>query len=149
MVCRAANAHTLCAVVAIQRFGSRMNLHIYFHAVIPAAVWALRDALVVIDLQSTIDDDIDDIVGDICHRVTTYIDRRTNDGSRAAKAIDNPDSPHRRRTRRRWWQRLRRVFAVDLLRCPCRAEMDLKRIGVLSRAQMSDALDSISSATAS
>ena len=54
---------------------------------------------------------------------------------------DNPDAPHRRRTRMLWSQLLRRVFAVDVLRCPCGAEADRKLIGVLSRAQTPDALD--------
>ena len=38
----------------------------------------------------------------------------------------------------RWSQLLRRVFALDVLRCPCGA--DRKIIGVLSRAQSPDAL---------
>ena len=52
------------------------------------------------------------------------------------------DAPHRRRTRMLWSQLLRRVFAVDVLRCPCGAAPDRKLIGVLSRAQTPDALDS-------
>jgi hypothetical protein len=54
---------------------------------------------------------------------------------------DNPDAPHRRRTRMLWSQLLRRIFAVDVLRCSCGAQPDRKLIGVLSRAQTTDALD--------
>ena len=62
--------------------------------------------------------------------------------ARAAPApYDNPDAPYRRRTRMLWSQLLRRIFAVDVLRCPCGAEADRKLIGVLSRAKTSDALD--------
>jgi hypothetical protein len=41
---------------------------------------------------------------------------------------------------------LRRVFAIDVLRCPCGADADRKIIGVLSRAQTPDALDNFLSA---
>lgn len=303
-------AHT-GAIVAIQRFGSRLNLHIHCHAVIPDAVWALRDgALVTVDLPPPTDEDVDTIVRDICRRVAAYIERRTDDGTLAAPTTDddcddardlaqlvltdtiarkpsilddfpaaaptprkltaqcdgfsleckpsvaaadraglerllrygarpafahdrveqlpngnvsyrlpkafytgqthvvlppveflrrlaalippprfhtiryhglfapnaklrplacalapnhitdkkriapvhgdagsandptaNPDAPYRRRTRMLWSQLLRRVFAVDVLRCPCGADADRKLIGVLSRAQTPDALD--------
>jgi uncharacterized DUF497 family protein len=86
---RSQRAHT-GAVVAIQRFGSRLNLHIHFHAVIPDTVWVLRDgALVTVDLPPPTDEDVDCIVRDICRRVTAYIDRRTNDGALTAPASDN------------------------------------------------------------
>ena len=65
------------------------------------------------------------------------------DASAANDPTNNPDAPHRRRTRMVWSQLLRRVFAVDVdvLRCPCGAEPDRKLIGVLSRAQTPDVLD--------
>ncbi len=59
----------------------------------------------------------------------------------ANDSADNPDAPHRRRTRMLWSQLLRRVFAVDVLRCPCGAEADRKLIGVLSHSQNPAALD--------
>ncbi len=91
---RKQRAHT-GAVVAIQRFGSRLNLHIHFHAVMPDAVWILRDgALITVDLPPPTDDDVDTIVRDICRRVTAYIDRRTDDGTLAA-----PTTDYRRRLR--------------------------------------------------
>ena len=46
---------------------------------------------------------------------------------------DNPVAQHRRRSRMRWSRLLRRVFALDVLRCLCGA--DRKIIGLLSRAQ--------------
>jgi hypothetical protein len=49
-------------------------------------------------------------------------------------------APHHRRTRMLWSQLLRRVFAIDVLRCPCGAEADRKLIGVLSRSQNPEAL---------
>jgi hypothetical protein len=39
-----------------------------------------------------------------------------------------------------WSQLLRRVFAIEVRRCPCGADADRKLIGVLSRAQSPDAL---------
>ncbi len=64
------------------------------------------------------------------------------DPRKAAKdASDNPDAPHRRRTRMLWSQLLRRVFAVDVLRCPCGADADRKLIAVLARSQSPDARD--------
>ncbi len=59
----------------------------------------------------------------------------------AKEPTDNPEAPHHRRTRMLWSQLLRRVFAIDVLRCPCGAEADRKLIGVLSRAQNPAALD--------
>jgi hypothetical protein len=86
---RSERAHT-GAVIAIQRFGSRLNLHIHFHAVIPDAVWVLRDgALVVVNLPPPSDDDVDTIVRDVCRRVTAYIDRRTDDGTLSAPTTDD------------------------------------------------------------
>lgn len=64
-----------------------------------------------------------------------------DDAGSAKDSTDNPEAPHCRRTRMLWSQLLRRVFAVDVLRCPCGAEPDRKLIGVLSRAQTPDALD--------
>ncbi len=54
-------------------------------------------------------------------------------------AADNPDAPHRRRTRRLGSQLLRRGFAIDGRRCPCGANRQL--IGVLSRVPSPDARD--------
>ena len=66
-----------------------------------------------------------------------------HDGADTHKAASaKQDAPHRRRTRMLWAQLLRRVFAVDVLRCPCGAAPDRKLIGVLSRAQTPDGLDS-------
>ncbi len=86
---RSERAHT-GAIVAIQRFGSRLNLHIHLHAVIPDAVWVLRDgALITVDLPPPTDDDIDTIGRDICRRVTAHIERRTNDETLAAPSSDD------------------------------------------------------------
>jgi hypothetical protein len=64
-------------------------------------------------------------------------------GDQTKDAADNLDAPYRRRTRMLWSQLLRRVFAVEVLRCPCGADADRKIIGVLSRAQTPEALDNL------
>ena len=78
-----------------------------------------------------------------CALAPGHVVEVTSDDNPAASkpAANQPDAdaPHRRRTRMLWSQLLRRVFAVDVLRCPCGA--DRKIIGVLSRAQSPVALD--------
>jgi hypothetical protein len=76
--------------VAIQRFGSRLNLHIHLHAVISDAVWIERDgALVIVELPPPTDDDVDTIVREISRRTTADTDRRTDDGTLSAPATDD------------------------------------------------------------
>jgi Putative transposase len=85
------NASALVSVIALRAFARSLHIwHIHLHAVIPDAVWVLRDgALVTVDVPSPTNDDVDIIVRDICRRVTAYIDRRTNDGTLAAPSFDD------------------------------------------------------------
>ena len=65
------------AVVAIQRFGSRINLHVHMHVVFPDAVW-VRSAggpLTVIDLPAPSDDDVAELARRVCRKMTAVVDR--------------------------------------------------------------------------
>ncbi len=65
------------AVVAIQRFGSRLTLHVHMHAVVPDAVWlrAADGTLTVIDLPAPSDDDVATLVRKVCQKMTAVVER--------------------------------------------------------------------------
>ncbi len=65
------------AVVAIQRFGSRINVHVHMHAVVPDAVW-VRGAdgtLMAIDLPAPSDEDVAQLVRKVCYKMTAVVQR--------------------------------------------------------------------------
>lgn len=65
------------AVVSIQRFGSRLTLHIHMHLVVPDAVW-LRGGdgtLTVIDLPAPSDDDVAKLAHTVCRKMTAVVGR--------------------------------------------------------------------------
>jgi len=96
------------AVVSIQRFGSRLNLHVHLHVVMPDAVWQSRahGTLSAIDLPAPTDDDVEAIAHRMCRKMTRalavwQIDRGDHDAPPEASELtslvlaDLPRSPPR------------------------------------------------------
>ena len=65
------------AVVAIQRFGSRLSLHVHLHSVVPDAVWLRAEdgTPTVIDLPAPTDDDVATLVRKVCQKMTVVVER--------------------------------------------------------------------------
>ena len=85
------------AVVAIQRFGSRINVHTHVHAVVPDAVW-VRGAdgtLVAIDLPAPSDDDVAELARRMCRKMTAVVDRWE-------QGVARRSHPSKQTSSRRW-----------------------------------------------
>ena len=65
------------AVVSIQRFGSRLTIHVHLHGVVPDAVWmrAADGTLSAIDVPAPTDDDVAQLVRTMCRKMTALVDR--------------------------------------------------------------------------
>lgn len=65
------------AVVAIQRFGSRLNLHVHVHLVMPDCVWQRMSdgTLMQLDLAPPTDEDVMALVRTVCRKVTLAVEK--------------------------------------------------------------------------